>query len=174
MPLTYEQRLELLVKAREAKKTKRNAKLLPEELPEPPVPEPEPEPEPEPVKITKPKAIKIKKPEPPKYIKDDAKLVKEEYLINDPEPECNCEPEPVVIAPKPVKVSKPRKVKEPVNTLDLFVEPKPIETVMEEVVNNDNKYKNPNLQSKIAKAPPKQHEVVITKTIKPIHFLFDY
>jgi len=173
MALTYDERLELLKKAREAKKAKRDAKLLPEPIPEPPAPEP-PAPESEPVKFTKPKAIKIKKPEPPKYIKDDAKLTKEEYLINDPEPECSCEPEPVVIPTKPIKIPKPRKVKEPVNTLDLFVEPKPIETVMEEVVNNDNKYKNPNLQSRIAKAPPKQSEVVITKTIKPIHFLFDY
>jgi len=172
MALTYDERLELLKKAREAKKAKRDAKLLPEPIPEPPAPEP-PAPEPEQVKFTKPKAIKIKKPEPPKYIKDDAKLTKEEYLINDPEPECSCEPEPVVVAPKPVKVSKPRKIKEPVNTLDLS-EPKPIETVMQEIVNDDNKYKNPNLQSRIAKVPPKQPEVVITKTVKPIHFLFDY
>jgi len=173
MALTYDERLELLKKAREAKKAKREAKLTPEP------PASEPEPEPEPVKFTKPKAIKIKKSEPPKYIKDDAKLTKEEYLINDPEPEPEHEPEPeskpepVVIPAKPVKVSKPRKIKEPVNTLDL-TEPEPIETVMQEIVNNDNKYKNPNLQSKIAKAPFKQPEVVITKTIKPIHFLFDY
>ena len=166
MPLTYDERLELLKKAREAKKAKRDAKLLPEELPEP-------EPEPEPVKATKPKAIKIKKAEPPKYIKDDATLTKEEYLINDPEPEPEPEPEPVVIPTKPIKIPKPRKIKEPVNTLDIIVEPKPIEAVMEEVIENDNKYKNPNLQSRLPNKTKPNH-VTITKSVKPINILFDY
>jgi hypothetical protein len=165
MPLTYDERLELLKKAREAKKVKREAKLAPTPEPEP---ETEPEPIPAPVKVSKPKTIKIKKADPPKYIKDDAKMTKEEYLINDPEPEP--EPEPV----KTKKVAKPRKVKDPVKTLDLIVEPKPIEQVMEEVVNNDNKYKNPNLQSKLPKLTHKPPEVVITKTKQPTYILFDY
>ena len=94
-------------------------------------------------------------------------------MINDPEPEPEPEPEPV----KAKKVAKPRKVKDPVNsvnTLDLIVEPKPIENVMEEVVINDNKYKNPNLQSKLPKQTHKAPEVFITKTKQPTYILFDY
>lgn len=170
MPLTQEERIELLKKAREAKKVKREAKLAPE-----PAPEPEPVPEPVIVKLTKPKAIKIKKADPPKYIKDDAKITKEEYLINDPEPECECEPEPIPPPSKPIKEPKPRKVKEPVNTLDLSMRPKPIENVMEELVNNDNKYKNPNLQSRLPPVQPvKNNQVIITKTAQPTYCLFDY
>lgn len=169
MPLTYDERLELLKKAREAKKAKREATLTP--------PEPEPTtepPEPETVKVSKSKTIKIKKADPPKYIKDDAKITKEEYLINDPEPA----PEPVSVPePEPIKsmkVVKPRKIKDPINTLDIRVEPAPIEKVMEEVVNNDLKYKNPNLQSKLAKQTHKAPEVVITKTKQPTYIMFDY
>ena len=91
MPLTYDERLELLKKAREAKKAKRDAKTIapePEPIPEH-VPEPIPEPIPEPVKpTTKKNAIKRLKKTTTccKPVKIEGEMSKEEYLITDEEP----------------------------------------------------------------------------------------
>lgn len=174
MPLTHEERLELLKNAREAKKAKRDAKItapkpIPEPIPEH-VPEPIPEPIPEPVKPSVKKTTPkwIKKPDKCcKIIKDDGVISKEEYLINDEEPEPAT---PIAEPPKPIKVVKPRKVKEPVRTLDIK-EPEPIEIVMEDLVNNDAKYK---IRERPQPKQPNQKEVIITKTTRPVSLLFDY
>jgi hypothetical protein len=99
----------------------------------------------------------LKKEEPPKRVKDDARLSKEEPVITDREP-----------TPIPKKRA-PRKTKEPVNTLDI-TEPRPIQEVMEEVVNNDVKYKP---KPKATPKPKASKPISITKCPQGI-CLFDY
>jgi hypothetical protein len=164
MGLTYEDRVELLKKAREAKKAKMLASKAPVSSPVNEDSDSSEEAE-EPAKPVKTKTLPpkwLKNPEKVKKVKDDGVMTKEAYLIEDePEPE----PEPV----KAKKVAKPRKVKESVKTLEIIAEPKAIEEVMEEVVNNDTKYK-----PKVKATPkPKANPVSITKCATGI-CLFDY
>ena len=181
MPLSYEDRIELLKKAREAKKAKQMAAKV---TPSQPVNEDsESSSDVEEPKIkTKPKIPNpkwLKAPEPVKKVKDVEILSKEEYdddkpvkpvksvrarkIVKPPTPEPEPEPEP-----EPKKRA-PRKVREPVRTLDVIVEPKPIEEVMEEVVNNDVKYK----PKPRVKSVPKSNSITITKSDIPFS-LFDY
>jgi hypothetical protein len=163
MPLTYEDRVELLKKAREAKKAKMLASKAPVSSPVNEDSDSSEEAFEEPVKPVKTKALPpkwLKNPEKPKKVKDDGVMTKEQPLIED-EPE----PEPV----KAKKVAKPRKVKESVKTLEIIAEPKAIEEVMDEVVNNDTKYK----PKPKATPKPKANPVSITKCATGI-CLFDY
>lgn len=187
MPLSYEDRIELLKKAREAKKAKQMAtKVIPpsqsvnedsessEDFEEPKTKTK--------TKIPNPKWLKV--PEVPKKVKDVEILSKEEYVIDDDKPvkpvkakavrakkavakPPSPEPEPEPI-PEPKKRAT-RKVREPVRTLDIIAEPKPIEELMEEVVNNDVKYK----PKPRAKSVPKSNSITITKSAIPFS-LFDY
>ena len=160
MPLTYDQRVELLAKAREAKKAKMLASKAPVSSPVNEDSDSSEEAE-EPAKPVKTKTLPpkwLKNPEKPKKVKDDGVMTKEAYLIED-------EPEPV----KAKKVAKPRKVKESVKTLEIIAEPKAIEEVMDEVVNNDTKYK----AKPKATPKPKANPVSITKCATGI-CLFDY
>jgi hypothetical protein len=184
MPLTYDQRVELLAKAREAKKQKMLAsKSEPKEIVNEDSDSSSDEDNQEvnntPVKFPKnkiPNPRWLKNPEKQKKIKDDGAMTKEEYLIDDEvkpvksvrakkvaDPEPDREP-----TPEPKKRAPPKK-KEPIRSLDIIAEPKPIEQVMDEVVNNDVKYKAR------AKAPakPKNNAVTITKPQMPFT-LFDY
>lgn len=103
MPLTYEQRLELLKKAREAKKLKANAKKPKAEPGAEPetIPEVEPETEPEPVK-PKPKKTSSKSVTPSGRtldIKEPALLP--EFIDSEPEVE-----EQIIYKPKDKKKKK--------------------------------------------------------------------
>jgi hypothetical protein len=162
MVLSYDDRVELLKKAREAKKAKMLASKAPVSSPVNEDSDSSEEAE-EPAKPVKTKALPkkwLKNPDKPKKVKDDGVMTKEAYLIED-EPE----PEPV----KAKKVTKPRKVKESVKTLEIIAEPKAIEEVMNEVVNNDTKYK----PKPKATPKPKANPVSITKQQMPFT-LFDY
>jgi hypothetical protein len=163
MVLSYSDRVELLKKAREAKKVKMLASKQPDAVPVNEDIEEIVEPE----KTVKTKKLPIKwlrNPEKPKKVNDDGVMTKEQPLIEDePEPE----PEPVKVK----KVTKPRQPKEPVKTLEIIAEPKPIEQVMDEVVNNDTKYK---AKPKPKATPkPKANPVSITNCATGI-CLFDY
>lgn len=190
MPLTYEDRIELLKKAREAKKAKMLAsKSAPvstpvngdsessgediEEVDNAPKKFPK-------VKAPNPKWLRV--PEKPKRVQMDENVSKENYLIDDdtpvkaksvrakkavskpPSPEPEPEPEPI---PEPKKRAT-RKPREPVKTLDIG-DIRPIEEVMDEIVNNDEKYK----PKPRAKSVPKSNPITITKSDVPFS-LFDY
>lgn len=185
MPLTYEDRIELLKKAREAKKAKMLAsKSAPvstpvngdsessgediEEVDNAPTKFPK-------VKAPNPKWLRV--PEKPKKVDMSEKVSKEDYVIDDEPVKAKAvrakkavakppspEPEPI---PEPKKRAT-RKAKEPVKTLDIS-EPRAIEEVMEEVVNNDEKYK----PKPRAKSVPKSNPITITKSDSPFS-LFDY
>ena len=178
MPLSYEQRVELLAKAREAKKAKQ---LAGKSAPTPAIPvvvdsDTSSEEIEEPTKFPKSKIPNpkwLKNPETQKKVKVEGKMTKEEHIIDDDtevkslfsKQSASSTPElgPVV------KPTKPKKVKEPVKTLDIVVEPKEIEQVMQEVVANDTKYK-PKVK---VPAPKKQQQIVISKPTSGIN-LFDY
>jgi hypothetical protein len=163
MPLTYEDRVELLKKAREAKKAKMLASKAPVSSPVNEDSDSSEEPA-EPAKPVKTKKLPIKwlkNPEKAKKVDVEGLMTKEQPLIEDDEPE------PV----KAKKVAKPRKVKESVKTLEIIAEPREIEEVMDEVVNNDTKYK---AKPKPKATPkPKANPVSITKCATGI-CLFDY
>ena len=178
MPLTYEQRVELLAKARAAKKEKQNAS---KPAPTPATPavidsDTSSEEIEEPVKFPKSKIPNpkwLKNPEQQKKVKVEGKMTKEEHIIDDdPEIKSLFSKQSASSTPEPgpiVKVKKPKKVKEPVKTLDIVVEPKEIEQVMQEVVANDTKYK-PKVK---VPAPKKPAPVVISRPVSSIN-LFDY
>jgi len=82
MPLTYEQRVELLKKAREAKKNKKLANEPPSQPSPPSSPKPEPMPEPTPKKsrAKKPtlKTLDLKPPEPmPEFVDSEPEVIEE-------------------------------------------------------------------------------------------------
>ena len=176
MPLSYEQRVELLAKARAAKKEKQNAS---KPAPTPATPavidsDTSSEEIEEPVKFPKSKIPNpkwLKNPEQQKKVKVEGKMTKEEHIIDDdPEIKSLFSKQSASSTPEPgpvVKVKKPKKVKEPVKTLDIS-EPEPIEKVMEDVVNNDTKYK-----PKVKAPPKKAPQIVISKPTSGIN-LFDY
>lgn len=183
MPLSYEDRIELLKKAREAKKAKQQASKV---TPQQPINEDsessedfeEPKTIQKKTKIPNPKWLKV--PEVPKKVKDVEEVSKEEYVIDDDKPVKPMRGRKVIKSTTPTSVSEsepepvikkraPRKVKEPVRTLDIIAEPKAIEEVMEEVVNNDVKYK----PKPRAKSAPKSNSITITKSVTPFS-LFDY
>lgn len=187
MPLTYAERVELLAKARQAKKEKMLASKAPVSAPVNNDSESSGE-DMEEVNNAPPKVHKVKAPNPkwlrvpekPKKVDMSEKVSKEEYVIDDepvkvkavrakkavakppsPEPEPEPEPQP--------KKRATRKAKEPVKTLDIVAEPKAIEEVMSEVVNNDEKYKPKPRAKPVAKSNP----ITITKSDTPFS-LFDY
>lgn len=179
MVLTKEQRIELLARAREAKARKR----LQNKGDEVPLPiseadeeaeeeeeEPEPEPVPEPVPVPKKKTLPIKwlkKPELPVKVCCKEKLTKEAPVIDD-EPQVVADN--IVIPPKSI-IKKPKAVRASTRTLDI-AEPAPIEEVLEEVKNNDMKYRP---QRRMPQEEPRipQHPVRIIKQEPPLS-LFNY
>jgi hypothetical protein len=204
MPLTKEQRVELLAKARLAKANKRiaikeehdedeeepivNVKVeLPTPEPEPPkvkktrkkneiaplptpvqvIQEPEDEPE-EPIIVPKKKAIPIKwlktpKVEPEKVCCNE-RVSKEEYLIDD-EPQVVAEK---IVIPSKSTLKKPKAPRASSKTLDL-TEPTPIEDVLEDVRNNNNKY-----LPKIVKQAPTPSAPISIRYQEPPLRLFSY
>ena len=175
MPLSYEQRVELLAKAREAKKAKQ---LAGKSAPTPAIPvvvdsDTSSEEIEEPTKFPKSKIPNpkwLKNPETQKKVKVEGKMTKEEHIIDDDEIKSLFSKQSASSTPEAgpiVKVKKPKKVKEPVKTLDIS-EPEPIEKVMEDVVNNDTKYK-----PKVKAPPKKAPQIVISKPTSGIN-LFDY
>jgi hypothetical protein len=161
MPLTKEERIELMARARAAKANKKE--VIKEEA------EPEPEPVKEPVKKTRQKKAEIplplpveviqeadpepvavapkKKALPVKWLKNpkepvkvccDEKVSKEEYLIDDDKPQAVAES---IFVPSKKEIKKPRAIRSstPVRTLNI-VEPEPIEEVLEDIKNNNTKY----------------------------------
>ena len=177
MPLSYEQRVELLAKAREAKKAKQ---LAGKSAPTPAIPvvvdsDTSSEEIEEPTKFPKSKIPNpkwLKNPEQQKKVKVEGKITKESYVIDDdPEIKSLFSKQSASSTPEPkpvVKPKKPKKVKEAVKTLDIVVEPKEIEQVMQEVVANDTKYK-----PKVKAPPKKPAPVVISRPVSSIN-LFDY
>lgn len=183
MVLTKEQRLELLVKARQAKANKKLADA-PVVNVEPPVEQPptpkvkksrkknEISPLPEPVhviqedeskeeveevievpipapkkKATPNKFLKLPKIEPQKCC--DEKVSREEPLITDDKPQIL---DNNVVIPSKKEIKKPRQPRASSRTLDIVAEPKAIEEVMEEVKNNDMKYRPQ--QKQVQQQPP--------------------
>lgn len=182
MVLTKEDRIELLVRARAAKASKKLAPPVEEEpaveeAPPPkvkktrskkeaiPLPEPvqviqedeseeEAEvveaPTPAPKKKTTPnKFLKLPKIDPPKCC--DERVSHEQPLITDETPQVLNKN---IVVPSKKQLTKPRqpRASPPVRTLDIAEKPKAIEEVMEEVVNNDMKYRPP--QQRQAQQPP--------------------
>jgi hypothetical protein len=161
-----------------------------------PMPEPEPEP-PTPKKKTgrKPKevvplpvpveVIQIEEEPPPpkkkalpaKWLKNpktepekvccDKKLTKEEPLITDEKPQVVAE---TIVVPPQKEIKKVRKVRAstPLRTLEL-TEPTPIEEVLEDVKNNNQKY-----LPKIRQAPPPQSAPISIRHQDPPLRIFDY
>ena len=178
MPLSYEQRVELLAKARAAKKEKQNAS---KPAPTPATPavidsDTSSEEIEEPVKFPKsriPNPKWLKNPETQKKVKVEGKITKESYVIDDdPEIKSLFSKQSASSTPEPkpvVKPKKPKKVKEAVKTLDIVVEPKEIVQVMEDIVTNDKIYK-PKVK---VPAPKKAPQIVISKPTSGIN-LFDY
>ena len=160
MPLSYEDRVELLKKARQAKKEKMMASKAPVSAPVNEDSDSSEEAFEEPTKPVKTKTLPpkwLKNPEKPKKVIADGVMTKEQPLIED-------EPE----TPSGHKKRAMRK-KEPVKTLEIIAEPKAIEEVMDEVVNNDTKYK----PKPKATPKPKANPVTITKCPTGM-CLFDY
>lgn len=194
MVLTTEQRVELLAKARAAKANKKLAEVNvdpPVEQPETPkvkksrkknevVPLPEPvqviqesDPEEEvvaaPAPAPKKKALPVKwlkaAPEPQKCC--DEKVSKEKFVIDD-------EPQVVeehIVVPAKSAIKKPRAPRASTRTLEIITEPKPIEEVLEEVKNNDMKYRPP--QKRQVSAPPPSAPISISYKDPPLQ-LFSY
>ena len=189
MVLTKEERIELMSRARAAKA---NKKTIIEEEPEP-APEPEPvkkktgrkpkevvnlpepvqvvnipeEPAPAPKKKTTNKFLKLPKIEPEKCC--DEIVSKEEPLITDEKPQVVAEK---IVVPSKSTIKKPKAIRAstPSRTLDIVEKPKAIEDVMEEVVNNDMKYRPP---QKRQQAPAQQAPVSIRHQDPPLQ-LFSY
>lgn len=196
MPLTQEQRVELLAKARAAKANKKLAESAvvnvepPVEQPETPkvkksrkkqevIPEPvqpipesdESEPEvvaaPAPAPAPKKKGLPVKwlkaAPEPQKCC--DEKVSKEKPLIDD-------EPQVIeqVVVPSKKELKKPRAPRTSTRTLEIVAEPKAIEDVLDDVKNNDMKYRPP--QKRHASVPPTAPIQIIKAP--PSLNLFDY
>jgi hypothetical protein len=179
MALTYDQRVELLAKAREAKKQKMIAsKSQPKEAVNQ---DSDSSIEDEVVKFPKTRVIPnpkwLKAKEPVKKVKDDGVMTKEFPVIDD---ETTDEPKPVksvkakkVENPEPdreatpaPKKRAPRKPKEAVRTLEIPAEPRAIDDVMDDIVKNDIKYK--------AKPKPKpSNPITISKPQGGLN-LFDY
>ena len=171
MVLTKEDRIELLARARQAKANKKLAETPavvvepPVEQPPPPkvkksrkkneiAPLPEPVhviqeddndeeeeevievPIPAPKKKATPnKFLKLPKIEPQKCC--DEKVCHEQPLITDDKPQLVDN----IVIPAKKQITKPRQPRASSRTLDILVEPKAIEEVMEEVKNNDMKYR---------------------------------
>jgi hypothetical protein len=179
MGLTYDQRVELLVKARDAKKQKMLAsKSEPKEAVNQ---DSDSSIEEEPVKFPKTRVIPnpkwLKAKEPVKKVKDDGIMTKEIPVIDD---ETTDEPKPVksvktkkVETPEPdrgqtpePKKRAPRKPKEAVRTLEIPAEPRAIDEVMDDIVKNDVKYK--------AKPKPKPSNPITISKPQTTMNLFDY
>lgn len=165
MVLTQDQRIELLAKAREAKKAKQQAskeeasvkvELPVEELPSPkpkknrkkvndPIPEPVQESEseeevievpiPKKKTVPNPKWLKAPKNEPEKVYSNE-KLTKEAPVIDD-KPEVIADK---IVIPSKSTIKKPRAPRASTKTLELDVEPKAIEEVFEDIKTNNTKY----------------------------------
>ena len=200
MVLTKEDRIELLVRARAAKASKKLAQPVEEEpaveetpppkvkktrskkevpLPEPvqviqedeseeeaevevPIPAPK-------KKITPNKFLKLPKIEPQKCC--DERVSHEQPLITDETPQVV---DKSIIIPSKKQLAKPRqpRASTPVRTLDIMEKPKEIEEVMEEVVNNDKKYRPP--QQRQAQQPPTPSAPIKITRKEPALRLFDY
>jgi len=199
MVLTQEQRIELLARARAAKANKKleatpvvNVEPPVEQPPTPkvkksrkknevvPLPEPvqviqeseeedEPESEslPEPVPVPKKKALPVKWLKKPPEVQKccDEKVSKEEPLISDEKPEVVKH----IVIPATKEVKKARVPRASSRTLEIVAEPKAIEDVLDEVKNNDMKYRP---QQK-KQAPPPSAPIQIIKTEVGLR-LFDY
>ena len=201
MVLTKEDRIELLVRARAAKASKKLAQPVEEEpaveeAPPPkvkktrskkeviPLPEPvqviqEEESEEEvevevPIPAPKKKAVpnrflKLPKIEPQKCC--DERVSHEQPLITDETPQVL---DKNIVVPSKKQLTKPRqpRASTPVRTLDIMEKPKEIEEVMEEVINNDKKYRPP--QQRQAQQPPTPSAPINIIRKEPALRLFDY
>lgn len=200
MPLTKEDRIELLARARQAKANKKLSQPVEEE----PVVEEAPPPKvkktrskkevllPEPVqliqeeeseeeevvevpipapkkKATPNKFLKLPKIEPQKCC--DERVSHEQPLITDETPQIL---DKNIVIPSKKQLTKPRQPRTsiPVRTLDIAEKPKAIEEVMEEVVNNDKKYRPP--QQRQAQQPPTPSAPINIIRKEPALRLFDY
>lgn len=202
MVLTQDQRIELMAKARAAKANKKltetpvvNVEPPVEQPPTPkvknsrkknevvPLPEPvqviqesESEAEAEEV-IEVPVPVPKKKALPKKWLKpntDPVKvccnepLTKEEPLITDEKPQAVKH----IVIPPMKELKKQRQPRASARTLEILAEPTPIDEVMEDVLNNDIKYRTK--PKKVAPAPvPAPAPVVIKHSEIPFK-IFDY
>ena len=195
MPLTTEERVELMKRAREAKANKKLAETpvvnveQPVEQPPPPkikktrkkqeVPLPEPaqviqvsdeEEEVEvPIPVPKKKALPtkwLKKQAEPEKVCCDAKVSKEKYVIDD-EPQVV---EEKIVIPSKATLKKPRapRASTPSRTLTL-TEPPPITELIQELEKADMKYR----PVQVRQAPPPSAPIQI-KRVENAFKLFDY
>ena len=195
MPLTTEERVELMKRAREAKANKKLAETpvvnveQPVEQPPPPkikktrkkqeVPLPEPaqviqvsdeEEEVEvPIPVPKKKALPtkwLKKQSEPEKVCCDAKVSKEKYVIDD-EPQVV---EEKIVIPSKATLKKPRapRASTPSRTLTL-TEPPPITELIQELEKADMKYR----PVQVRQAPPSSAPIQI-KRVENAFKLFDY
>ena len=177
-----------MARARAAKANKKDIKeeAEPEPVKEPvkktrqkkaETPPPEPveviqEADPEPVVVApKKKALPVrwlKNPKEPVKVCCDEKVSKEEYLIDDDKPQVAAE---TIVVPSKKEIVKKRapRASAPVKTLNLVVEPEPIEEVLEDIKNNNTKYLPKVRQATPAPAAP----VSIKRLDEPLR-LFSY
>jgi DNA repair exonuclease SbcCD nuclease subunit len=126
------------------------------------------------VEVVKPKkkalpAKWLKKQEEPVKVCCEEKLTREEPLITDEKPIKKILEKTNIVIPQEKELKKPRKARASVNTLELLVEPKKIEEVMEDVVKNDVKYR----PAPKMKPQPAPQEVFIKRVDPPLQ-LFSY
>lgn len=204
MVLTKEQRLDLLVKARQAKANKKLEQDVPVVNVEPPVEQPptpkvkktrkknEIAPLPEPVQLIEeddeeadeaeevievPIPVPKKKATPNKFSKlpkiepqkcCDEKVSHEQPLITDEKPQVVDN----IVIPAKKQITKPRQPRASSRTLDIVAEPKAIEEVMDDVKNNDMKYRPPQ-QRQVQQVPASSAPIQIIHK-EPALRLFDY
>ena len=205
MPLTKEDRIELLARARQAKANKKlaqdeivvNVEPQVEQPPTPkvkksrkkneiaPLPEPvqliEEDDEEEdvievPVPVPKKKAVpnkflKLPKIEPQKCCTEI--VSHEEPLITDDKPQVI---DKNIIIPSKKQIVNPRRPRAstPSRTLDIVENPREIDEVMEDIVNNDMKYRAPQKQVKQVPTPSTPSAPIQIIRKEPALRLFDY
>ena len=138
--------------------------------------EPDEEEDEEPIPAPKKKlpAKWLKIPKPPAKVCCNEPLTKEEPLIKDAE---DAEDAPIVaekhiVVPSKSTIKKPKAIRASTRTLDMVVEPKPIEEVLEEVKNNEEKYRPQRRLPSLV--PPTPTQPISIKYIDPPLRLFDY
>jgi hypothetical protein len=151
------------------KPNKRKNDIVP--LPVKPVVIQEPDEEEEVIPKKKTLPVKwLKNPKPTEKVCCKEPLTKEEPLIKDEEP--LVVPEKHIVVPSKSTIKKPKAIRASTRTLDMVVEPKPIEEVLEEVKNNDEKYRPQRRLPSLV--PPTPQQPISIKYIDPPLRLFDY
>lgn len=117
----------------------------------------------------------LKTPKPTDKVCCNEPLTKEEPLIKDKDDVPQVVPDKQIVMPSKSAIKKPKAIRASTRTLELLVEPKPIEEILEEVKNNDEKYRpQRRLPSAPPLVPPTPRQPISIKHIDPPLQLFSY